>query len=169
MAPPKTRKKSVPTWRELIELWKEGRMFPDIKSNVYWECSPAYDGGDIRFRFKTKSAARELPASTPASRSPFAEHLRRARGLPVSFPGSSTPSTVLVIPPDTGKNFAHIGNFSKHSNLLVRKAFWRRFAIELKKKLAKGQKVYVSTHGSGVHWVHVRLSLTPRYYVTDVA
>ncbi|CAM9117326.1 unnamed protein product [Ectocarpus sp. 4 AP-2014] len=144
-------------------------MLPEIKSSVYWECSPAYDGGDSPFRFKTKSAARELPASTQASRTPFAEHIRRARGVPVSFTSSSTPSTVLVIPPDTGKNFAHIGNFYKHSTILERKAFWRRVAIELKKKLKKGDKVYVSTPGSGVHWMHVRLSLTPRYYVTDVA
>lgn len=61
MAPQKARKKSVPTWREVIELWKDGRMPPDIKSSVYWECSPAFDGGDSPFRFKTKSAARELP------------------------------------------------------------------------------------------------------------
>lgn len=75
--------------------------------------------------------------STPASRSPFAEHLRRARGVPVSFPSSSTPSTILVIPPDTGKNFSHNGNFHfnfcYHSTLDERKALWRKVAIELKK------------------------------------
>ncbi|CAN0235293.1 unnamed protein product [Scytosiphon promiscuus] len=167
MPPQKAGKKSVPTWRQVIELWKEGHIFPDIKSSVYWECSPACDGGDNPFRFKTKSAARELPASTPVSRSPCAEHLRRARGVPISFTSSSTPSTVRIFPPDTGKNFAHIGNFYKHSTL-ERKEFWRRVATELN-KLAKGEKVYVSTHSSGVHWMHVRLSLTPRYYVADVA
>ncbi|CAM9829048.1 unnamed protein product, partial [Pylaiella littoralis] len=149
----------LPTWREAMELWKEGRMLPDIKGSVYWECSPAFNGGDSPFRFKTKSTARELPASTQASRTPFAEHLRRARGRPVSSPSSTTPSTILVIPPDTGKNFSHIGNFYRHSTLDERKAFWRRVAIELKKKLAKGEKVYVSTHGSGVHWVRVRLPM----------
>ncbi|CAM9858353.1 unnamed protein product, partial [Hapterophycus canaliculatus] len=133
------------TWRRVVGLWKEGHIFPDIKSSVYWECSPAYDGGDNPSRFKTKSAARELPATTPASRSPFAEHLRRARGVPVSFTSSSTPLTVLIIPPDTDKNFAHIGNSCKHSTLLEKKAFWRRDATELKKKFAKGEKVYVST------------------------
>ncbi|CAM9259857.1 unnamed protein product [Hapterophycus canaliculatus] len=111
-----------------MELWKEGRIFPDIKSSVYWECSLAYDGGDNPFRFKTKSAARELPASTPVSWSPFAEHLWRARGLPVSCTSSSTPSTVLVIPPDTGKNFAHIGNFTN----ILPSSRGKRSGIELR-------------------------------------
>ncbi|CAM9729848.1 unnamed protein product [Ectocarpus sp. 6 AP-2014] len=144
-------------------------MLPNIKSSVFWECSPAYDGGDSPFRFKTKSAPRDLPANTPADRSPFAEHLRRARGLPVSFRSSSTPSTTLVISPDFGKYFAHIGNFYKHSTLEERKALWRKVATELEKILARWETVYVSTQGSGVHWLHVRLSLTPRYYVTGVA
>ncbi|CAM9112858.1 unnamed protein product, partial [Hapterophycus canaliculatus] len=109
------------------------------------------------FRFKTKIAARELPASTQASRPPFAEHLRRARGRPVSFPSSATPSTTLVIPPDTAENFSYPGNFFRHSTLGERKPLRKYFAVELKKKLAKGEKVHVSTHGSGVHWVHVRL------------
>ncbi|CBJ33464.1 EsV-1-207 [Ectocarpus siliculosus] len=150
-------------------MWKEGRMLPEIKSSVFWECSPAYNGGDSLFHSKIKSAARVLPAKTPADRNPFAMHLRRARGVPVSFRSSSTPSTTLVIPPDSGKNFSHIGNFYKHSTLGERKALWRKVAIELEKKLARGETVYVSTHGGGVHWVHVRLSLTPRYNVTDVA
>ncbi|CAN0440820.1 unnamed protein product, partial [Scytosiphon promiscuus] len=46
---------------------------------------------------------------------------------------------------------------TRHSTLGERKPLRNIFAVELKKKLAKGEKVHVSTHGSGVHWVHVRL------------
>ncbi|CAN0402673.1 unnamed protein product, partial [Pylaiella littoralis] len=101
----------------------------------------------MAFRCKTKSAARELPTSTKASRTPFAEHLRRARGRPVSFPSSTTPSTILVIPLDTGENSLYLGNVCRHSTLGERKALWKKVAVDLK-KLAKGDKAYVSTHGS---------------------
>lgn len=111
-----------------MELWKGGRMLPDIKSSVFWECSPAFNGGDSPFRFKTKSAARELPASTQASRTPFAEHLRRARGRPVSFPSSTTPSTILVIPPDTGNTFRTLATFTD----TLRSARGRRYGKRLR-------------------------------------
>ncbi|CAM9478275.1 unnamed protein product, partial [Sphacelaria rigidula] len=60
--------------------------------------------------------------------------------------------------PTQRKTFSHPGNFFRHSTLGERKALWKKVAIDLK-KLAKGDKVYVSTHGSGVHGVRVRLSM----------
>ncbi|CAN0495829.1 unnamed protein product, partial [Ectocarpus sp. 12 AP-2014] len=116
----------------------------------------------IAFRYKTKSAARELLASTKASRTTFAEHLRRARGRPVSFPSSTTPSTILVIPLDTGENSLYLGNVCRHSTLGERKALWKKVAVDLK-KLAKGEKAYVSTHGGG----HLRLSMCATRLILD--
>lgn len=62
--------------------------------------------------------------------------------------------------------FSHLGNFYRHSTLGERKALREKVAVEVKKKLVKGEKVCVSTHGSGVHWVHVRLSMWREMCVT---
>lgn len=97
----------------------------------------------------------------------FREHVRNKK-TPVSFLSKGNPPTLLVVPPDTGKNFSHLGTFYKNSTLGEKRSLWKKVAIELEKKLKRGEMVYVSTHGTGVYWLHVRLSSTPRYYVTSL-
>jgi protoheme ferro-lyase len=50
---------------------------------------------------------------------------------------------------------------------------WKKVAEEIKKIIIKSQKypsennkLWVSTHGLGVAWVHIRLSIIPKYYKT---
>lgn len=139
-----------------------------MQGSVFWETSVAKDGDESRYRVKTKSAARALPMTLPADTSAFKKHLKNKKS-PVSFLSKSNPPTLLVVLPNTGKNFSHIGTFYASSTLTEKRALWKKVAIELEKKLNKSGMVYVSTHGLGVAWLHIRLSGTPKYYVTSVA
>ena len=40
---------------------------------------------------------------------------------------------------------------------------WRRVGVELKRQLATNGTVWVSTHGHGVAWLHLRVEASPRY------
>ncbi len=165
---PNKTKKPKKTWNQMIKAWKSGRKLPVVKGSVFWETSVAKDGGESPYREKTRSASQQLPMTRPADPSKFKKHLKNKR-TPVSFWSLGTPPTLLVVPPDTGKNFSHIGTFYANSSLDERRALWKKVAVELEKKLKRGEKVYVSTHGLGIDWLHVRLSKTPKYYHTSLA
>lgn len=152
-----------PTWNDTIKDWKAGTNLPDTRGSVFWETSVAKLGGQSPFRFKTKAAARALPMTLPADASVFKEHMKNKKS-PVSF--LSLGGTLLIVPPDTGKNFSHLGTFNKYSSAAEKRALWKKVATELQKKLKRGETVYVSTHGTGVSWLHVRLASSPLYYVT---
>jgi len=162
------RKKVVKqtTWNEIISAWKAGKRLPEVKGSVFWETSVANLGGDSSYKVKTASASAHLPMSLKATPSIFRKHLKNKK-TPVSFMSLGNPPTLLVVPPDTGKNFSHIGTFYKNSTTNEKRALWKKVAVELEKKLAAGETVYVSTHGLGVSWLHVRLSSTPKYYQTS--
>lgn len=156
-----TQRAPSPTWNDTIKDWKAGTNLPDTKGSVFWETSVAKLGGQSPFRSKTKAAARALPMTLPADASVFKAHMKKT---PTSF--MSLGGTLLVIPPDTGKNFSHLGTFNKYSSAAEKRALWKKVAIELERKLKRGETVYVSTHGTGVSWLHVRLASKPLYYVT---
>jgi hypothetical protein len=47
-----------------------------------------------------------------------------------------------------------------------KKFFWKKVASEIKKYLKDNDKVYISTHGLGVNYFHLRLDKYPKYYQT---
>jgi hypothetical protein len=147
---------TAPTWNDTIKDWKNGKNLPDVEKSVFWETSVATLGGNSPFRAQTQSAASALPMSLPADASVFASHMKKT---PAAF--NSLGGTLLVVPPDTGKNFSHLGTFNKFSTTSEKRALWKKVATELQRKLKRGETVYVSTHGTGVSWLHVRLSSTP--------
>ena len=81
----------------------------------------------------------------------------------VSFPNLSG-DTILVIPkPRKGKKFTNLHYFMPVSKI-QQKEFWKRVSLEIEKKLKKSPYVFVSTHGLGVDYLHVRISESPKYY-----
>ena len=155
-------KKTSTSWKEMIKNWKSGHKLPVIKSGVYWETSSVHSGGASAYlekRVRTSS----LPMGLPANPSPFASKLKKSR--PVAFLNLGK-SAVLVAPPNKGLNFSHIGTFHKNASSVDIKAFWRKVATEVEKFVRKGTKVYVSTHGNGVDWLHVRIEKHPKYYTS---
>ena len=154
------------TWRWILDQWKRGRELPKIKGSVFWETSRCTQLGNSKFRQKKTPASGELPMSSLADSSPFRAHLKGRRSA-TSFPNLGKNAT-LVSPADKGKNFSHIGNFYKHASEAEMKDFWETVAKAVEKRIKLGESVYVSTHGTGVNWLHVRIEATPKYYVSDL-
>ena len=73
--------------------------------------------------------------------------------------------TLLVIPiPKKNKNYATLKDFCDNSSITQKKYFWKKVS-KLVKKFMKNQKyVWISTHGLGVPYMHIRISNKPKYY-----
>lgn len=164
---PKKKKTVRVTWKDQLEQWKRGNGLPDIKSStssIFFETSRAHSGGMCAFEQKVTSASKHLSMRMKADSSHFSEHLS-GKTSPVQFYNLDQ-TAILVSPPDNGKNFAHLALFYKNSNQRQREQLWKKVAQSVEKVLRRGEDAYVSTHGTNVPWLHVRIEGNPKYYVS---
>ena len=68
--------------------------------------------------------------------------------------------------PIVGNNYATIKDFIDNAPAIQQQEFWRLVGNEIENELEAHDKLYVSTHGLGVPYLHVRLCPTPKYYHT---
>ena len=75
--------------------------------------------------------------------------------------------TFLVIPvPRKGKDFSTIKTFMDNASYSQQRGFWRDVALAIKRMLKKYDHVFVSTHGLGVPYFHLRINTYPKFYQT---
>eukprot|EP00930_Biecheleria_cincta_P046829 TRINITY_DN32352_c0_g1_i1.p1 TRINITY_DN32352_c0_g1~~TRINITY_DN32352_c0_g1_i1.p1 ORF type:complete len:252 (+),score=40.64 TRINITY_DN32352_c0_g1_i1:42-797(+) len=137
----------------------------------YWECAPI-SRATVRqriFEFVIADAP-HLSHMEPDSQS-FREHLGRFEGQATSrtffnLGGDSA----LVSPAQSGgsaEDYKHIANFFRRTTQAQQHAQWQELGsalLDRLKGLAPTTHVWVSTEGSGVAWVHMRLDPRPKYY-----
>ncbi|CAM9200647.1 unnamed protein product, partial [Ectocarpus sp. 8 AP-2014] len=165
---PQPRKAGV-TWKSRLEQWKQGKNLPRITSSVFWETSRMHGRGVSEFKQKTTPASKHLPMSMCADSSAFAQHVRGKKST-VAFQNLGNTATLVAPPhrPGSNRNYSHIATFYKHASPAEIKDLWRTVAKEVETKMKRGESVYVSTHGTGVPWLHVRIESTPKYYVSEL-
>ena len=89
----------------------------------------------------------------------------------VSFKSPS--GTTLVVPCPASESgttvFTHLKVFLRTASPNQKTLILQKLGSELKKvsKSNTNRKIWLSTHGHGVFWLHLRVSLSPLYYSTD--
>lgn len=73
-------------------------------------------------------------------------------------------SARLVAPDDDGRDHGHLLRFLRHASKGEAVALWATVSDEAGRWMASGRPLYLSTHGLGVPWLHVRLEGRPKYY-----
>jgi hypothetical protein len=152
-------------WSEVLKLWEKGVTmdYPkQVKGRFQWNTSVLKNDGNIEYRqsFRTN---RELPSTqNPAD---FMEYINKTKNPYVTaFPNLSK-DTMLVIPiPVRGKNYATLRDFIDNAPEVQQREFWKKVAEIAKKFMNEKGKVWVSVHGLGVAYTHVRISSEPKYF-----
>jgi hypothetical protein len=160
------------TWDKTLNRWKLGHP-PDMCrdracSAVMFESSPmraSADGlvtGCIRTSLLPTPKLRRSPSSKT-----FKKHIEAAlvdSRIGIAFDGINGPSQRFVIPtvPCTD-----IADFQQKCTGDQYALFWVLVATEAEAfaRAHPDQNVYISTHGLGVPWLHIRIELVPKYYV----
>ncbi len=133
---------------------------------LYLECSPfAPTTGDKPFECVAINAT---PAFNGAANSAaFDTHFV---GVPhdqtiVSFENLGK-DAILVVPKPIAANavYYHLKSFLNGAPAAQTAELWATTGRDLDAQLAKGKTIWLSTHGTGVPWLHVRLDTTPKYY-----
>jgi hypothetical protein len=167
-------KDHVLTWREVFGLWRRDVSFCELFSAslaatpfeaFFWETPPiTLQGLDLPFECIVISApalARQQGDSTP-----FATQFGAERGHDVVIFRNLGGDAELVVPSDarTGANYAHLAVFLRTASPAQTQAIWRAVVETAEARLALGKRLWISTAGLGVSWVHVRLDSRPKYY-----
>lgn len=161
-------------WSEVLKNWENGIPFtyPDRLKNgekFHWNTSPLTKNGDTIYRERYKKNS-ELPKRQ--NKNAFNDKLSTAEKKQVkyatSFPNLSG-DTILVVPmPRTGKSYATLKDFVDNAPMKQQQELWKLVAKEAKKQVKKSGKVWISTHGLGVPYLHVRIASKPKYYFSKV-
>ena len=160
-------------WSEVLNNWENGIPFsyPESlkhKNKFFWNTSSLTENCDSQFSEKFKES-RELP--NIQSKNAFKDKLIKAekngKQHATSFPNLSK-DTVLVVPMPRGKCYATLKDFVDNAPKKQQQEFWKLVAKKAKKQAKKFGKVWISTHGLGVPYLHVRIASHPKYYFSKV-
>jgi hypothetical protein len=92
----------------------------------------------------------------------------------ISFKNLSGDATLIVpIPKESQSTYAgkgeeldykNLSQFTKNASEEQQQEFWKEVVISLEESLADGRPKWLSTHGGGVPYLHVRIDENPKYY-----
>lgn len=160
----KTRRHRI-TWADILKKWESGSgiAYPkQLKGRFQWNTTVLKNDGNVYYKQTFRTNAR-LPSIQDKSK--FQEHINKATNTHVTSFLNPSKDTMLVIPmPVKGKNYATLRDFIDHAPVEQSKAFWKHVAKVSRKCMKKWKEVYITVHGLGVAYTHVRISSIPKYY-----
>lgn len=155
-------------WKDKLNNWSNGNPLnyhKNIKKNFFYETSVI--DKDLNNNYKEKFIESNKLNKLKQNLNTYQTYFNKSgcKNVVVFFNLDKT--CKLIVPkPRKGKNFTTIKNFIDESSISQKKAFWKRVSSEIKKSLKYDDKLYVSTHGLGVSYFHLRLENNPKYYIT---
>lgn len=162
------------TWKDQLEKLSNGIFYypSNIKKRFIYETS-IFTDFDSKFIEKFIESD-ELESIEHQDYTPFAEHINLhlevnlSNSNVISFENKSK-DTLLIIPiPKPDKNYLSIKDFIDNAPKQQQYEFWNYASEQILKFKKKYGQIYVSTHGLGVYYFHLRLCTKPKYYISDL-
>ena len=153
------------TWQVVLNNWKRGKYltYPKAINNTFiWRTSVITTDKTNKYRDEFIIDDR-LPKQQDYSS--FVQHIENENNKYTCVFKNISGDTTLIVPmPKKGKNFATLKHFIDNASLTHKKLFWKKVSQTITLLLKTNPKLYVSTHGHGVPYLHVRICSTPKYY-----
>jgi len=154
-----------------LQLLGESTAFADWHSELlarapwpafYWENPPFAAGAMERPAEFVLMEAPALAAMQPDPET-FRDHFGTGYGV-VTFPNLGGDALLVVPEPaaDSGA-YPHLAAFLRHGPREQTRALWRTTTRAVAGRLGEAP-LWLSTSGTGVAWLHVRLDRRPKYY-----
>mmetsp|Transcript_37094 Transcript_37094/g.37770 ORF Transcript_37094/g.37770 Transcript_37094/m.37770 type:complete len:265 (+) Transcript_37094:185-979(+) len=147
--------------------------FKNIEFDGYfWECPPiSYDTlSTVPFQFIIKPT--HFLNSVEVDSQSFSEHFNNQNNNFITIFPSLGNDAILLAPKPLSSNkisiYTHIAIFCKEAPIIQIDTLWKQIANTLLHtnilKDFPSRKIWMSTSGLGVSWLHVRLDTYPKYY-----
>ncbi len=136
-------------------------------SAFFWECAPFSEQNEnLEFEFVVIDASSQFKGKADSGN--FKEHFKNlSKDEKVTSFYNLSKDARLIVPTPIEKNqsiYYHLKNFLLDAAHEQVEAFWEKTGQELETELTKGRTIWLSTHGLGVPWLHIRLDTSPKYY-----
>jgi hypothetical protein len=158
-------------WETKIENWLSGdyQTYPQtkLKKRFFYETSPITK--DMKEKYQALFIECDSLEQIDEDYSSFNQHIEKAEDQNVTSFYNLSKSAYLIIPiPRKNKQFTTIKDFIDNASERQQKNFWKEVAKSIVMMLEKHDKVWVSTHGLGVPYLHIRIDTNPKYYQSKI-
>lgn len=156
---------------EVVNAWGQKQSFREFYtkllselpfSAVYWEHPPVttITIETLNYEFSVRPASRL--ANFKADPSRYQAYFTEASIVSFLSLGKDC-QLVVPGPHDKATDYTHLLTFLRTASAEQKGAFWQAISQQLQGRLS-ANPLYLSTHGMGVPWLHVRLDEQPKYY-----
>lgn len=147
-------------WSDVLENWDKGVLFEyPCQERFQWNTSVLKKDAPFHQSFK-------INLNLPVKQNfvAFQEYIDKSKNNYVTAFSNLTNDVMLVIPmPRRGKNYATLKDFIDNAPKIQQKEFWKKVASVARKCMKKWGEAWISVHGLGVSYTHVRIDSTPKY------
>lgn len=152
-------------WIDRIKLMKNNFIMEEKDYEYFYETSSYINDKSI---YKEKFIkTNNLPKTQDYKL--FNEYIIKSKNKYATSFYNLSKSTKLVIPmPRKNKNFSTLNNFCKNASKTHQQQFWKLVSNEIVKYKKNNKKVFISTHGLGVPYLHIRIESNPKYYISNL-
>ena len=159
-------------WNNVLNHWENGKI-PKIPINLkkpfIWRTNRINKNEDLVYKEEFIEDKRLF--NIKQDYSPFLKkpcqllHKKHSHEKYIISSLNLNKDTILIIPkPRKNKTFTTLFHFMNEASQLQQKKLWKKVALETKKFLKNHDNVWISTHGLGVSYLHIRISAKPKYY-----
>ena len=152
-------------WKTVLNHWAKGKPFKypaRIKKPFMWRTSRLDKNESLPYR---KEFVIEKYLTDKQDFTDFKQYIKKSKNKYVVTFVNLSGDTLLIVPiPKRGKSFAHLKQFVDQASQTQQKEFWKMVAKICRKELKHKDHIWVSTHGLGVPYLHVRISSEPKHY-----
>ena len=154
-------------WKSKLLEWKNGKYpkHPNLKKSFFWETSPVTKKLDTEY--KEKYIISDYLNKMEQNFNSFENKINSSSdNYAVAFYNLSQTSLLVIPIPRKSKKYTTLKDFMDNASDTQQKKFWKKVAGSILLMLKSHDKVWVSTHGKGVPYLHVRIDIIPKYYLT---
>ena len=154
-------------WIDKLLNWESGKIqiYPDNIDNPFFFETYKCDK-DLQNKYNEKFI-QSSKLVFKQDYTAFTKHITKSTNkYAVSFYNLSKDALLVIPMPRKNKDFSTIKGFIDNATLIQQRHFWQLVAATIKKALKTHDEVYVSTHGLGVPYFHLRIDFAPKYIQT---
>jgi|AntRauTorckE5430_2_1112549.scaffolds.fasta_scaffold13335_2 hypothetical protein len=160
------------TYAQVIELWRTDADFRQFYNQTlatsvfdayFWE-NPPINNDTIHQLYEFVLVNSPILSKVQASKKAFSKYFNEHKHGIVCFENLGK-DALLIVPSPIIENldFPHLSTLVRNATNSQLHAFWQIIGEQIKGRLSD-EKIWVSTSGLGVFWLHIRLDDRPKYY-----